>query len=227
MTIKEYETRTPKSNEEYFNSLNEEEKKEYINLVEKYNNLLLEFLDKEYNLKEMDDRFLNSPLKYKEVEIEDCDIYQSMAKKKYKFFYIRSNIYIERFSKEELSYLKSITNYDEKVNEFIKSTVIKVATESGESNDHYTISYGSDTPAYFAESNKVVLGFRENRFFVYPNQNSKEWNKNDELKLYETQKNLDELDLRLYKNKGIRFNEIEFNEFSVIPKEQIEELKIL
>lgn len=226
MNIEEYDTRNPKGNYEYFNNLNNNSKEIYLELVKKYYNLVLEFLDREYNLKKIDDKFVNSPLRYKEVELDDCDIYQSLSKKKYKFFYLRSNIYIERLSKEELEYLNGLEKYDDSTNSFIKSTIMKVATEAGVSNNIYTTNYGPDSTNYFARSDEVIIGFREDEFYKYPDQTSEKWNELNDKKKYDTRKNFNDLEFELYNNDGIKFKVIEYNSFSVVPKQKIEVLKI-
>ena len=227
MQIKDYETRNPNRNEEYFNLLNDEQKELYLGLVEKYNNFVLEFLDKEYNLKDVDNSFADSPLGYKEVEKEDCDIYQDMAKNKYKYFYLRSNLYIERLSKEEIEYLKNINEYNDDVNNFLKSTIMKVATETGLDDKTYTTSYGPQTQTYFAQSDEIVIGFRENDLYRFKGTDE-EFLKNREDKLFDKAEKLDDLytDL-LCNNRELKFKIIEYNKFSVVPKQRIEELKVL
>ena len=227
MNIKDYETRKPNSNSEYFNSLNDEQKKIYLNLVEKYNNLVLEFLDREYNLKDVDDYFANSSLGYREVEKENCDIYQGMAKNKYKYFYLRSNIYVERFSKDEVDYLNNINEYNDDVKNFIKSTIMKVATETGLDNNVYITNYGPQSPSYFADSNEIIVGFRINDLYRFKGTDE-EFMKNMEDKLFDKAAKLDDLYTDfLCNNRELKFKVLEYNKFSVVPVQKVEELKVL
>lgn len=226
MNIEEYETRIPKENFDYFNQLNIDLKEKYLDLMIKYYNLVLEFLDKKYNLKEIDEKISKSPLRYKEVDNKDCDIYQKIAKNKYKFFYLRSNIYIERLSKEELHFLNNIKKYDGKVTEFVQNTIKKVATEAGLEKSFENINYGPDSINYIGSTSDVIIGFRENEFYKYDGQTNEEWNELNNKKKYEIRNYLNELQMKLHNKDGIDYKIIIYNDFSVKPINKIETIKM-
>ena len=81
---------------------------EYLNLYNIYNNLLIQFLMKEYSLINVDNELAKRKDEFKEVSYEDKDMYQKSSTGYLKYFYLRNNIYIERLSVEERDFLNKI-----------------------------------------------------------------------------------------------------------------------
>lgn len=107
ITIKDYETRFPKKNLEYFNNLNDLEKEEYLKLFQKYHTLASKYLIRKFNLIKFDNSLKNSANKFLIVKENDMDLYQFLCKDQLSYFYLRNNFYIERLNEEELEHLKN------------------------------------------------------------------------------------------------------------------------
>lgn len=149
------ETKIPYDNKEYFDSMSPESQESYLKLYSLYNNLLIQYLIKKYNLNLYDEMIQNSKRNFKKVDTKDMDIYQYTSSKYLNYLYIRNNIYIEKLSKEELLYLsntKEILDYNNE--QFIERTYKKIILEN-----EYTM-YGPDNPKYFKKPNTLVIGLR-------------------------------------------------------------------
>lgn len=149
------ETKIPYDNKEYFDSMSPESQESYLKLYSLYNNLLIQYLIKKYNLNLYDKMIQNSKRNFKKVDTKDMDIYQYTSSKYLNYLYIRNNIYIEKLSKEELLYLsntKEILDYNNE--QFIEKTYKKIILEN-----EYTM-YGPDNPKYFKKPNTLVIGLR-------------------------------------------------------------------
>lgn len=149
------ETKIPYDNKEYFDSMSPESQESYLKLYSLYNNLLIQYLIKKYNLNLYDEMIQNSKRNFKKVDTNDMDIYQYTSSKYLNYLYIRNNIYIEKLSKEELLYLsntKEILDYNNE--QFIEKTYKKIILEN-----EYTM-YGPDNPKYFKKPNTLVIGLR-------------------------------------------------------------------
>ena len=149
------ETKIPYDNKEYFDSMSPESQESYLKLYSLYNNLLIQYLIKKYNLNLYDEMIQNSKRNFKKVDTKDMDIYQYTSSKYLNYLYIRNNIYIEKLSKEELLYLsntKEILDYNNE--QFIEKTYKKIILEN-----EYTM-YGPDNPKYFKKPNTLVIGLR-------------------------------------------------------------------
>lgn len=149
------ETKIPYDNKEYFDSMSPESQESYLKLYSLYNNLLIQYLIKKYNLNLYDEMIQNSKRNFKKVDTNDMDIYQYTSSKYLNYLYIRNNIYIEKLSKEELLYLsntKEILDYNNE--QFIEKTYKKIILEN-----EYTM-YGPDNPKYFKKPNTLIIGLR-------------------------------------------------------------------
>lgn len=149
------ETKIPYDNKEYFDSMSPESQESYLKLYSLYNNLLIQYLIKKYNLNLYDEMIQNSKRNFKKVDTKDMDIYQYTSSKYLNYLYIRNNIYIEKLSKEELLYLsntKEILDYNNE--QFIEKTYKKIILEN-----EYTM-YGPDNPKYFKKPNTLIIGLR-------------------------------------------------------------------
>ena len=70
------ETKIPYDNKEYFDSMSPESQESYLKLYSLYNNLLIQYLIKKYNLNLYDEMIQNSKRNFKKVDTKDMDIYQ-------------------------------------------------------------------------------------------------------------------------------------------------------
>jgi len=160
ITLEKYETRFPNSNEEYFNKLNIEQKQLYLDYVSKYYTLLLEFLIQKGNLKSLDDSLKNSKNNFIKVEEENMDLYQYMSSDNLQFLYLRNNIYVERLSKDDLNYLRSIdlNNLTEENFDFVKRTYELLINE--EYNKTTKMNFGPMDEEFLSDSNSIIIGLR-------------------------------------------------------------------
>lgn len=208
-----FSSKLPYTNIEYFNSLNENDKNNYLKLYSLYNELLYCFLIKKLELKKYDDMISNSFVGFTKVEEKDMDIYQYLSSNYLRFLYIRNNIYIERLTSEEINKLLSFSNNynSEEVLDFINNTYKKVMFESPDG----TTMYGPDNLRFIKPSNSIMIGIRHNAFYIRENEDENIW----ENKYEEKERYLDlfipELERQL-SNKGLgKVFVIEYNDFSI------------
>mgnify|MGYP004665841841 CR=1 FL=1 len=170
-----FDTKVPYMNREYFESLDNTNQENYLRLYEVYNNLLIQYLIKYYNLKEFDDVLSKDKRNFEKVNTNDMDIYQYLSSEYLNYIYLRNNIYIERLSDEELLYLSKITDHslNKENEEFIKNTYLKVITESN--NNNATTMFGPDNLKFIKRSNWIVFGIRYNRFNLKDKSKEDEW----------------------------------------------------
>ena len=175
-----FSTKLPYMNKEYFENLDNTNQENYLRLYEVYNNLLIQYLIKYYNLKEFDDVLLKDKRNFEKVSTNDMDIYQYLSSEYLNYIYLRNNIYIERLSNEELIYLSKITDHslNKENEEFIRNTYLKVITESNDKNA--TTMFGPDNLKFIKRSTSVVFGIRYNRFNLKDRSKEQEWLKQDD-----------------------------------------------
>lgn len=163
---------------DYYSELSDIDKENYLNLYYLYNSLLVKYLINYYNLKEFDDIILNSEDGFKEIEEKNYDIYQYLSSEYLKFFYIRSNLHIERLNYEELNYLynkykNDNIDLDDDASKFIENTVSRVIPEMiGES---FEINYGPDDIKFFRPNNSLIIGVRYDNYYRKKDENDEEW----------------------------------------------------
>lgn len=149
------ETKLPYRNKEYFDSMSLESQESYLKLYKLYNNLLVQYLIKKYDLNLYDKMIKDSNRLFTKVDTNDMDIYQYVSSKYLDYLYIRNNIYIEKLSQEELLYLSSTKELLDSNNEqFIEKTYKKVIFEN-----EYTM-YGPDNSKYLKKPNTLIIGLR-------------------------------------------------------------------
>ncbi len=220
ITIQNFGTRNPNSNQMYFNNLKEEEKKDYLSLYITYSNLLYKFLLEQLNLKKYDDMIINADNHFQPVNVNDMDIYQYLSIKYLKYIYIRNNLYIERLSNEEMEYLKlKNKNHDLELDNdtrnFISNTYLKVISEQIDSKV-VNISYGPDNLRFYKPNNALIIAIRFDDYYKEVGETSEEWEAKYNDKLLE----LDMIKACLNSNlkkSGIKSEVIIYNDFSVIP----------
>ena len=124
----------------------------YYNYLEKYLSKLINF---DTYINYLEERNPN----FKEVPEEEMDIYQYLSNTKY--FYIRNTLYVEKLSKEDISYLLNNPNeYNDQVKELIKRTFREVITTSLIETPTANIFYGPLSPTYEGLNDDLVIGLR-------------------------------------------------------------------
>ena len=196
---------------------------EYLNLYNIYNNLLIQFLMKEYSLINVDNELAKRKDEFKEVSYEDKDMYQKSSTGYLKYFYLRNNIYIERLSVEERDFLNKIyltgnLTLNEEIEEFIKKTYLKVILESPSSKSTY-INYGPNNSKFIRPSNAVIIGVRYDEF-------SQLTQKDNLLEYYSSSLSnlqilINFLEYKIKKEKNVPFAVIKYDEYSVNCKKKM------
>lgn len=167
ITIKDFNNRFPKLNDDYFNSLTEEEQKQYINRVEKYYNALLDIIIKNLELLQIEESLKNSENSFKPVSNDQKDLYQLMANDKLKYLYLRNNLYIERLSAEELKTLDG--NNNSEIYSLVKDTYKTIIDDY--LGQEMITNYGPELSKFYTKSSNLILGIRTDEY--YPKDKNK------------------------------------------------------
>lgn len=212
LSIENYNSRLPKTNEEYFSRLNEAQKEEYIKLYEVYSNFLLEYLIRKYDLLKYDNLFKNSKSNFIAMPLEKMDMYQVLCKDKLNYIYIRNNIYIERLTKEEINYLYSIIGkeYNQEIESFIEKTFRKIIIEND--SEYLKTNYGFSNRSYQGSSKALVIGLRYDKYF---NSDDKNWEELTEQRLLESDNIVEYIKEELKKKLDMNIEVIQYGDFSV------------
>lgn len=180
ISVNMYDSRFPNGNSEFFDGL--ENKEEYLDEYSTYVKMFLAYIIKNSSIKRIENDIKEcKDFKYpiEGAYPDDQDLYQYLCNEDLKYFYVRSNIYIERLSKEEKEYLDSIVSskdfrYDDKAEKFIKDTFRKLITEELDSKEDksYYLNFGpSESRDFFALNDSLVIGAR-----MYPGIPTKDMN---------------------------------------------------
>ena len=138
----------------------------YYRNYEYYNYMFYIFLIHNTNIKQIDNEFIKSSLKYISITESQQDFYQLISCE-LKYFYIRNNLYIQRLSKDESGFIMSRINnnnyaYDSEVEQFIKNTFKKVISEGDGYINFY--NFGPTHLDYSAPVDSLIIGFRNDDF---------------------------------------------------------------
>ena len=205
LTVEMFETRIPNGNANYFDGLSNEEKDRYLRLYEIYSDLLYKYMNAKLELSKYDDMIARSENGFKPVDSRLWDMYQYLARKYLKYFYIRNNLYIERLCNEDLAYLEAMIGaeegeHDDKKRDFIERTYPLVCVENPQSKGNVSVNYGSTAYRFFKPDNAFILGFRFDEYYLSEGETDKEWVEKNNARQFELE--LTEMGLNhLYKNK--------------------------
>ena len=217
ITEEMFRTIEPSSSINYYDSLLEVQKEEYLRLYSLYNHLLMKYIMKNFGLQRYDDVF-NHNHNFFKVPKEKMDIYQFRAYGFLNFYYLRNNIYIERLSEKEKKFLfdklkRLDYELDSASESFIQGTFYKVLLES--SLQSYTI-YGLNNDNFMRPSNALIFGIRNDDYCL--DGKSFDWEKmNSERKsvlFFFNQALEQEFSTKL----GVPVFVIQYNDFSVNKK---------
>lgn len=211
ITLKNYKTRFPNNNSEYFDSLTFIEKKEYLNLLEKYYDLTLSFLIDKLNLK-FYDNLLKRDSDFPLVSEKNMDLYQYLSFGELDYFYLRNNFYIEHLEKDEFEYLKKVDVKSDEC-EFIEKTLKKVISENVDTDVEYC--FGNDNLEFFKTNGSLIIGVRYNEFLkkVLKNENWSNYYLAVQNKLCVI---LERLRLEFKSLNGIPISVLVYNDYSVV-----------
>lgn len=219
LTFAEYETRSPKKNGEYFNSLSIDEKSRYLKLQALYYDLEQQYLMEMLSIDEADKALSVSVLNFKRVDEENKDIYQYQADR-LNFFYIRNNIYIERLNESEREYLETKLKsnnceLNDKDKEFIETTIYRVSVEETDNTKKSNMFYGSASKSFMESNDSIIIGFRYNEFFVPKGQSDDEWEKNYTAQRRDAEYYLSKLEFDIQVRGMERCAVLMYNEYSI------------
>lgn len=158
ITLEKYEKRSPILNDEYFNKLTPEQKKNYLNLYSKYYLFFINYLNEIIDIKRIEKDITKVNNILKPVEIEQKDLYQSLSP--YNYIYIRNNFYIERLTQDELNILMNNNEYNDITKELIKNTYPKIINPYIDKD--VDLLYGPDAKRFLSSSKNIVIGIRFN-----------------------------------------------------------------
>jgi len=227
LTIAEYNTRFPNNNDDYFLGLSDREKVHYLELQGLYYDLALQYLIEKFNIQQYDDYFKNSSLNYEKIDQVNQDIYQYQSNKYLNYIYIRNNFYIERLKNEEMKFLEkklisSNNALDGETRNFIKDTITKTIIEKKDCDNICLVNYGPETSEYLKPNNAIIFGFRYNQFDKKDSQSDIEWQELYFERLNDVYRNLGNFRINTLNSKeNISYYIIEYNEFSIKPKNSL------
>ena len=129
-----FNTRKPYN--DYFDNISLDSQNNYLRLYSIYNDLLIQYLIKKYDLKAYDDMLKKSNKNFINVDTLDMDLYQYASSEYLSFLYLRNNINLENLTKEEIQFLNNITNtsltneYEEFIDQLIEQEAAQSSTET-------------------------------------------------------------------------------------------------
>lgn len=220
ISTNDYETRYPKNNKSYFDNLDENQKEEYLVLYSTYLSVLLKYIDFKCDLKFFDEIILNDSANFKAISEDDMDLYQYSCSDFLKYFYIRSNIYIERLSDKEMKFIKyqsldvNENNYA-LIENFICNTLSKVILESDDSDEIFYTNFGPASENFIKPNNALILGVRFDEYYVEEGEPQEAWVIRHNTRLSRLFNLCEMLEYTLSKNMQIPVSVIKYNEFSI------------
>ena len=167
-----YNKSSIKSNQKYFDNLEDSVKEKYLVLYSKYSNMLYKYLINKIDLLKYDDLLKNSQEKFQKIATDKMDMYQLLASEFLNYLYIRNNIYIERLTEDEKIYLQNLSEYDES---FIEKTYKRVILEMPDESSNMMTLFGPDDIKYFKPVNSLVIGIRYVKYDKDLNMDEEEW----------------------------------------------------
>lgn len=207
------------------NIKSDEQMEKYLIFYNVYSNLLVQYMIKKYDLLEYDKRLEDRKELFGEVPNEDKDMYQYLSNGYLKYFYIRNNIYVERFNKKQLDYLWNIYKTDDYTltyqnEKFVEDTYKDIILEIP-NGQVINISYGPDNGKFYKPSNSIIIGVRYNQF---SNELGDTFS-NFSSALGQINLLTSILEYGVEEKIGIPFNVIIYDEFSVHCKKKVSQKK--
>lgn len=202
---------------------------EFISLYKMYSKLLEQYVDQKVNIREMDNLLKNSPFNLKKVSLEEMDIYQ--ANSSFDYLYLRNTLHIEKLDELEIQQLQKRVSsqndiLDEEMSLLIGKSYQKVITIDKVADGTY-INYGPyGARRYYAPNNFIVIGIRYDPEYekesIDPNYNDEEWDENNDKQIQLVQAVVDTINEENNNHSDLLVRAIEYNEFSVKKKINIE-----
>ncbi len=203
---------------DFTNNMNNSDTKEILELYNIYRELFTEYVIDKLDLIKYDEKIKKSELNFIPIKLNKMDIYQYFSKDVLKYFYIRNDIYVNKLTEEEKSFLikkKNNNNYnlDEKTKKIIEDSYKRVIYYGeNKKNEKINIFYGPLSIQFSAPIENIVIGVRYDEF----NTNGltdDEWEN-----LYNSQNEYLYKIMEEIENKSKEISVIRYDEFSIIPK---------
>ncbi len=220
ITKENLETRFPNNSAFTLESMEEETLHDYLNLYSYTQTLLNSFVSETLGISRYDAYLSYSPLHYQTVLESEMDIYQYLSMSVLKYFYVRNNLYLERLTSEERSFLinkmlREDLSIDEKTKDFLLSVFPRLIVETNKVSGEIGITnFGPEVPNFMAPMNSLVIGLRYDEFYE-GNLSDDEWDSNHEKQRVEVAKMMAQLNEELSSKISIPIKVIQYNEFSI------------
>lgn len=226
LTEKDYSTRFPNNNTEYFDTLNSNQKEMYIKCLNYYYEVFVSYLVNKLDLKKHDQNLSNSKNNFIKVTPEKMDIYQSLSSFELNYLYLRNNIYLEHLTKEEINLLytfmmNNIGIDSTELISFIEKTYPRLIFETKEVTN---INFGPESSSFIAPSNNIIIGIRIDDFQdaeLVPNWEELHNNREFELEFF-----INYLKNELQNKLSVPVTIIRYDDLSVKKKHNSDSLKI-
>ncbi len=220
INLEYFKTKSSQSSYDYFDKLSLKAKENYLIFYKLYSDLLYRYLIEKLKLNTYDEMIRDARNHFEPVNDNKMDFYQLLAKDYLKYFYIRNNLYIERLTNEELTFLRKKIegenlDFDEESKEFIQKTYPKVIAEIDDSKD-INVNYGPDNVPFYKSAHALIIGVRFDDYYLAANETEEEWNNKYPSREFELE-NITfclEKSLEKFEVKGYV---IRYNDFSIIP----------
>lgn len=206
----------------------DDEMTEYLILYNTYNNLLIQFLMKEFYLENVDEELKKHKITFPKLSSDKKDLYQKSSEGFLEYFYLRNNLYIERLSNKDLDYLFEIYksgdfSLTEERKKFIERTFLNVIIENCD-GPMTNINYGPDSLKFYKPNNAIIIGVRYEQFEqLENNEDALDVFANAEGKL---QILMNFLEYKIKREKNIPFYVIKYDDFSInYKKNELNSLK--
>ena len=201
---------------------NSEVQKRYLEEYSVYRTWYTEFLIRLLKLNDYDLQISESELKFKPVLEDKMDVYQFFLRDKLKYLYIRNNIYIEKLTEEERSFMQKFLSdnclpYNDEIDQFIKKTFKKLIFEDiTRKGDKIQVMYGPDSQNYMARNDAIVIGFRYDEWNM-DGLSDEEWDELDYKRKFDFLPDLFQniLQEALEKKIEVPVQIIKYNDFSI------------
>ena len=222
LTEEEYGNLFPNNDNFKIEEMDGSVKEMFLRLTSFYRYMLIEYLAKTLDLEKYDHLLTVSNLKFLPIEKDQMDIYQYFNSDRFKYIYLRNNVYISNLNNNEISEFSNLIaesnmTYNDKIKNFIEKTFKKVISENPDSKLKTVTNFGPISPTFMAPDNSLVLGIRYDEF-NYNGQTDIEWDNNHNLQIKYLESLTKELVKKAQEKLNIECRIIKYNELSVIKR---------
>lgn len=152
----------------------------YCTLYKNYKILLDKYLLMKLSLKNYDDKLSTSELEFKSIDFKQMDCYQQLSTMGLKYLYLRNDLYLEKLSMEDISYVLNLSSeqlmsFDDNLIKFIERTYMDVIDSRKDKTIKQLNCYGPDRDIFWIDSTELVFGVRYDEMFEDDTRSDEEW----------------------------------------------------